>query len=148
LGGFTNYHSPNLLSAKPERSDVVHNLLAFLAEKMIEMNEARGNEIRGFLRWLDREIGAPIDLLKNKTAIHHYYEKSLKALIDVLKKNRQTMDVDPSGRAFQERIEQEFQTSLNKLKPLIVCIQKTDELIDQIVYKLYGLTKEDIGVKA
>ena len=50
--GFVKDH----LTADPERSDVVHDLLAFLAEGMIEMNKTKGEEIRGFLRWLEREI--------------------------------------------------------------------------------------------
>ena len=45
------------LTADPERSDIVHDLLAFQAEQMVEMNKAKGEEIRGFLRWLEREIG-------------------------------------------------------------------------------------------
>jgi hypothetical protein len=32
------------------------------------------------------------------------------------------------------------------ITPLKNQIQLTDELIDQIVYKLYGLTEEEIGV--
>jgi hypothetical protein len=33
-----------------------------------------------------------------------------------------------------------------KLKPLLARIEATDRLIDRIVYKLYGLTDEEIGV--
>ena len=33
-----------------------------------------------------------------------------------------------------------------KLKPLLVRIEATDRLIDRIVYKLYGLTDEEIAV--
>ena len=35
--------------AEQERSDVVHDLLAFLAERMLEMNKEKQQEIRGFL---------------------------------------------------------------------------------------------------
>ncbi len=35
---------------------------------------------------------------------------------------------------------------MGKLLPLIERIAATDELIDQIVYKLYGLTEEEIGI--
>ncbi len=140
--GFVEHH----LAADPERSDVVHDLLAFLAEEMIEMNQAKGEEIRGFLRWLEREIKAPIDTLKNRTALQSYYEKDLTELIDILKQNRRAIGVDPSERAFQERFEREFSASRDKLKPLMERIRKTDGLIDQVVYRLYGLTDEEIGV--
>ena len=34
--------------AEQERSDVVHDLLAFLAKRMLEMNRQKQQEIRGF----------------------------------------------------------------------------------------------------
>ncbi|GFP33259.1 hypothetical protein HKBW3S42_01593, partial [Candidatus Hakubella thermalkaliphila] len=37
-------------------------------------------------------------------------------------------------------------TSLAKLLLLKDRLQKTDWLIDQIIYRLYGLTEEEIGV--
>jgi len=36
-----------------EKSDVVHDLLAFLAEQMLEMNKQKQQEIKGFLGWLE-----------------------------------------------------------------------------------------------
>jgi hypothetical protein len=35
---------------------------------------------------------------------------------------------------------------VGKFKPLMERIAATDGLIDQIVYKLYGLTEEEIGI--
>jgi len=40
----------------------------------------------------------------------------------------------------------EFEGSKKKLDPLMERIEKTDELIDAGVYKLYGLTDEEIGI--
>ena len=54
------------------RNDTVHDFLAYLAEQMIEMNKAKNEEIKGFLKWLEREIGTEIDTLANKTAIKEY----------------------------------------------------------------------------
>ena len=142
--GFVRHH----LAADPERSDIVHDLLAFLAEQMIEMNKAKGDEIRGFLRWLERAIGAEIEALQNKTAVRSYFNLSLDALLAVLKRNRRLIQVDPSSRAFQESLEHEFNASLAKLKPLLTRIQQTDALIDEVVYQLYGLTDEEIAVVA
>ena len=140
--GFVKHH----LAADPERSDVVHDLLAFLAEQMLEMNKAKGEEIRGFLRWLGREIGVEIDTLQNKTAIQSYFDLPLDGLLDILKKNRRAIPVDPSSRSFQESLEHEFTSSLAKLNPLFARIQRTDALIDQVVYQLYGLTDEESTV--
>jgi hypothetical protein len=140
--GFVKDH----LTADPERSDVVHDLLAFLAEQMLEMNKAKGEEIRGFLRWLGREIGAEINTLKNKTRLQGYYELPFERLLGILKENHRSITVDPSARDFQERLEREFASSCTKLTPLLAHIQGTDALIDQVVYQLYGLTDEEVAV--
>ena len=140
--GFVKHH----LVAKPERSDVIHDLLAFLAEEMVGMNKKRGEEIRDFHRWLEREVGVEIDALQNKTAIRGYFELPFDRLLDVLKKNRRCITVDLSSRNFQESLEREFANSLATLNPLLTRIQGTDALIDQVVYQLYGLTNEEIAV--
>jgi hypothetical protein len=113
---------------------------------MIEMNKAKGEEIRGFLRWLGREIRVKIDTLQNKTALQSYFGLSLDDVLEILKKNRQSIAVDPSSRDFQESLKREFIASRAKLTPLLTRIQGTDTLIDQVVYQLYGLTDEEIAV--
>ena len=35
---------------------------------------------------------------------------------------------------------------MGKLLPLLGQIRKTDELIDAVVYRLYALTEEEIGI--
>jgi hypothetical protein len=136
------------------QSDVVHDLLAFLAEQMIELNRAKQTEIKGFLAWLQREIGATIDTLTNKSALQNYpgdYQKgephlTLEGLLDVLRKNRRKLAVDPGRRAFQEQLQAEYEASLGKLLPLKQRLSATDRLIDRVVYRLYGLADEEIAV--
>ena len=140
--GFVKGH----LTADPERADIVHDLLAFLAEQMVKMNRAKGEEIRGFLRWLELEIGVDIDTLRNKTAVQSYFDLTFEELLSILKRNHRSIPVDPSSRGFQESLEREFTASCAKLNPLLTRIQGTDELIDQVVYQLYGLTDKEIAV--
>ena len=140
--GFVKGH----LTADPERSDIVHDLLAFLAEEMVEMNKTKGEEIRGFLHWLEREIEAKIDTLKNKTKIQVYFDLLFEELLDILKSNRRSIPINLSDRNFQESLEREFTKSLDKLNPLLTRIQATDALIDQVVYQLYGLDAEEIAI--
>ena len=47
---------------------------------MIEMNKDKNKEIKGFLKWFEREIGAEIDTLTNKTAIK---EESIPNLVEI-----------------------------------------------------------------
>lgn len=126
------------------RNDAVHDFLAHLAEQMIEMNRARNEETKGFLNWLEREIGAEIEGLANKTAIKEYHENDFNQLIEVLKKNKGKIPVNLSSRERQELLEEHFKESVLRLEPLRTRIKATDELIDEIVFRLYGLTEEEI----
>ena len=136
------------------QSDVVHDLLAHLAQQMIEMNKRKQAEVKGFLAWLAREIGAPVDGLTGKSRLQNYlgdYQKgeahlALNELLDILRRNRRHLRADPSARTFQERLAQEYEASLEKLLPLKARLSATDRLIDLIVYRLYGLTEEEVAV--
>ena len=61
----------NALAAN--RTDTIHDFLAYLAGQMIELNKAGNEEVKGFLKWLERETGTEIDALTNKTAIKEYH---------------------------------------------------------------------------
>lgn len=150
MRGFVEHH----LRQQPEQSDVVHDLLGYLAEQMIEMNKQKQGEIKGFLTWLERELGTAIDSLTNKTRLQNYlgdYQKSeshltFNEILEILKKNRRKLQVDPTARKFQERLAQEYQASIDQLLPIKARLSATEQLIDQIVYRLYGLTAEEIAV--
>ncbi len=130
------------------RSDVVHDILAYLAEQMVDMNRAKNEEIKGFLKWLEREIGCIIEDLNGKTIIKDYHElNDIEAILDVLKKNQHKhKKVNPSDRKFQEILEKQFNKSLSILSPLKKKIAATDNLIDQIVFRLYDLTQDEIKI--
>ncbi|MBI4378230.1 MAG: hypothetical protein HY578_03935 [Nitrospinae bacterium] len=134
------------LELKNNRSDVIHDILTFLAGQMIEMNKTKNEEIKGFLKWLEREIGYEINELTGKTTIKDYHKFGFETLLTALKKNRQKLSVDPAIRKFQETLERHFNESISVLKPLQEKIEATDDLIDQIVYKLYGLTDAEIAI--
>ena len=53
---------------------------------------------------------------------------------------------DPTKREQKERLRGEFEVSVDRLRPGIERIEKTDWLIDQVVYRLYGLSEEEIRV--
>jgi len=136
------------LDAKPEESDVVHDLLAHLAERMIEMNKEKNAEIKGFLRWLEGEIGTPVEELANKTALKEYYLHDFDALAKVLEKNKKKLKkgYDPTRREPKENMEKEYNTSVGRLAPRLRRIEATDGLIDAIVYRLYGLNEDEIKI--
>jgi type I restriction-modification system DNA methylase subunit len=137
-----------------ERKDIIHDLLAYLAEQMIELNKQKETEIKSFLQWLKRFIGCEVDTLTNKSKIQNYlgdYYKdaphlSFDELIEVLKKNYKKIKIDPIARKEQQSLEKEYQDSLNTLLPIKQQLMRYDKLIDEIVYRLYGLTEEEIAI--
>ncbi|MDP8241328.1 MAG: TaqI-like C-terminal specificity domain-containing protein [Candidatus Hatepunaea meridiana] len=134
------------LQSIPEHSDVIHDLLAYLAEQMTEMNKQKQAEVNGFLSWLERHIGAKVDDMSNKTKLRAYHDYELDTVVNVLIKNRRKLKANPSARSFQEKIENELDKSKKKLNPLKTRLTATDRLIDLIVYKLYGLTEDEIRI--
>jgi len=128
-----------------EQSDVVHDLLAFLAEEMTHLNKEKQSRIKGFLLWLEKEIlKGSVEDQKNKTKIKNFHEHNLEALLDILKKNKVVSDPCPSST--RDTIANEFSSATRVITPLKADIKETDTLIDQIVYKLYSLTDDEIAI--
>jgi hypothetical protein len=144
-----------------EKSDVVHDLLAFLADQMLSLNKQKQGEQKRFLAWLESELrirpdnkgNEGIEALSGKTTLKGYlgdYQKSEEAasfqgLWDVLVKNKARVG-RPLDATFESRFRQEHEKSLSILLPIKERLAATDCLIDQIVYKLYGLTEEEIAI--
>jgi hypothetical protein len=126
------------------------------------MNKQKGDEMRGFLAWLERETGAKIEDLTGRSQLRDYpgdYQKgapplpfsdpaagSGQGLLAILRKNARKLAVDPGGRKFQEALKKEYEASLAVLLPLKARLAATDRLIDQVVYRLYGFTEEEIAI--
>jgi hypothetical protein len=45
-----------------------------------------------------------------------------------------------------DHIKRTYEEGLQRVLPLKERLARTDRLIDQVVYRLYGLTEEEIGV--
>ncbi|MBP8109142.1 MAG: Eco57I restriction-modification methylase domain-containing protein [Caldilineaceae bacterium] len=141
------------------QSDVVHDLLAFLAEQMIDLNKQKQAEVKRFLGWLETRLvirphkgTGGIDSLPGKTIIQGYlgdYQKgeAETAWADFyyrLHENRRRFGVQLD--TVKGEIQTEYETSLAVLLPIKQQLAHTDNLIDQIVYKLYGLTDAEIDL--
>jgi hypothetical protein len=145
-----------------EQSDVVHDILAFLAEQMIEMNKEKQNEVKGFINWLENQLNIQgdekgntgIETLTGKTQIKNYlgdYQRgdqhlSFEDFWKILEKNKNRIQANLKSREVFENTKNEYERSLSKLLLLKEKLRKTDWLIDQIVYKLYGLNQEEIRI--
>jgi len=143
-----------------DQSDVVHDILSFLAEKMIVMNKEKQKEINGFLEWVESQLkveqdkkgNTGIEALTGKTHIKNYlgdYQKgkeplSFEEFWKILEKNKNRIQANLKSREIFDNIKTEYEKSLSKLIPIKEKVRKTDWLIDQIIYKLYGLSEKEI----
>jgi hypothetical protein len=146
--------------------DVVHDIIVLLTRRMINLNTQKREETHRFLEWLNDKLGVyPDD--RGKLGIYRFsgnqdrsfndyigdYERCIvhldfkaKANADdfyyFLYKNRNRFAV--SLRDVEDEIEREYEHSLVTLIPIKRDLARTDALIDKIVYRLYGLTDEEI----
>ena len=153
--GFVDHH----LAKVPEESDVVHDLLAFLAEEMLRLNKEKRALQKTFLAYfvdalqVRAENGkAGIEVLTGKGKLQEFagdYQKGEEALTpdglwEIVQKNRAKVNVGRVG--LQERVLARYQESLDQVLPLKEQLSRTDALIDRVVYRLYGLTEEEVGI--
>jgi len=131
-------------------TDVIHDLLAYLAEKVIEMNKDKQAETEGFLDWLAGYTSLPIEDWRLKTVVKAYWENGWDEVRRALRQNRKAIEQasgqNVEGRQALEAVQSEFDQSVARLKPLLERIGSTDRLIDLIVYRLYGLTEEEVAI--
>jgi len=145
---------PLLMALQSERSkgaDVLHDLLVLLVDQMIEMHKENQAETKRFLRWLAGYTGLRIDDWRLKTRVKAYWEHGWDEVRRALTQNRKAIEkasgrnVEEGGSAL-ETIHRKFDQSVSQLEPLVQRIATTDPLIDLIVYRLYGLTEDEVAI--
>jgi hypothetical protein len=152
------------LAAQPEQADVIHDLLAYLAEQMIEMNKEKQNVATAC--WLDvegvtdaatfarlRDKGKQEASLWSLPACQPYVRQdshSSRSLEDALAWD------EAAFKAFVKaltgsvpnlsQLVKVYQAHSPTYSQLVARLAATDRLIDQIVYQLYDLTEEEIRI--
>jgi len=108
------------------------------ALNILKLNNEFINEKNGFKEWLKRTY----KIEKFTQKLDKYYGLSFEDFLKELKKKK----VDIKPRKTQEFLKKEFEDSLNKINPLLMEIEKTDNEIDQMVYELYELSEDEIKI--
>ncbi len=147
-----------------DRSDIVHDLLVYLAEQMIAMHKEKQALTTDF--WTDLEgvtDPAAFDKLRNKGKQEDGLAKdpALAPFVNPDSKSARTLDEslawdEAAFKAFVRelagrvdglsRLVKVWHDYAPRYRELTERITRTDWLIDQIVYKLYGLTDEEIAI--
>lgn len=158
--GFVEHH----LAKDPEASDVVRDLLAFLAEEMIRLNKEKQTLQNEFLAYLiktlkiqtqpDKKTGkVGLDAMKGKGRLLDYAGDYLKnedaadyeEIKNILIENKRRYLQYPEEALLRE-IGQVYKQSVAAIEPLKKQLRMTDTLIDEVVYRLYGLTEQERSI--
>jgi hypothetical protein len=156
-GSFAAVYDLMAENIESQRTDAVHDSLAFLAEQMIALNRVVGSETKQFLEYLKGKLRiipsdnkSGIQVLSAHTIIQNY-------LGDYQKGEPELPWAEMAYRLYQNRsrfaanwesvkgeVQAEYEQSLATLRPIKQRLAETDALIDKIVYRLYGLTEEEV----
>jgi hypothetical protein len=122
-------------------ADVIHDLLAFLAGQMMELNEEKQSTAKAFLADLKDFHGIEARSLAPKTKLDEFWKLETAVLFAYFRANKLRLK-----EADEQKIRARFQKAKDALIPLEAQIAFTDQLIDEIVYRLYGLTEAEIEI--
>ena len=129
----TKYLYPFPLPKLPNNADS----FAQKADLMLSLNEQLQDSTGKFIRTLQRKF--EIDKLSKK--LENWHELTYAEFIKELGKKKIKM-----GLADEAEWEEYFLAEQTKAKQLIAEIERTDREIDQMVYKLYDLTEDEIAI--
>src|SRR6266566_422206 len=162
------------LAHQPEQSDVIHDLLVYLAEQMIDLNGQRAQALENFLLALESmlpdsdmqrlgRLWTPPNVAQTaQTGDQEAEKRSAEAQEKLGTLATRQLDLrDDIGFLNEEqwrwllkrRLARPDLVELTKVfrlrQPAISALDNhiamTDRLIDQVVYRLYGLSKEEIA---
>jgi hypothetical protein len=136
------------LAAKPERTDVVHDLLIVLAERMRVLTHTKHTAARQFFTDLHDFFGIEARALTPKTRLDEFWTLDTPAFFAHLRQNAKVLKaakVDLTEAAAR-KLRSSFEQARAAVLALAPQIAFTDRLIDQIVYRLYGLTEDEIRI--
>ncbi len=147
-----------------EHSDVVHDLLAHLAQRMLNLNKHKQAEMQRYLSALEMRLNIEhkgktgIDALAGKTTIQNYLgdyqkgeeEQPWENIHAVLSRNKKKFGVSKHvlEQPHHGQLRADYEASLAMLRPIKAQLSCTHALIDQVVYLLYGLTEDEVRMVA
>ena len=110
--------------------------------------------MKRFLAWLEGLLKVSVEDLTGRSKLKNYlgdYQKSeteltFNDLEDILYKNKGKLGISLSDARLMAKLRDEYEKSLAVLRPLKESLAWTDGVIDQVVYRLYGLTEDEVKV--
>ena len=130
------------------RTDVIHDLLAMLAEQMIEYNKIKFETVKRFHTDLGDFHNIDVHTLTPKTRLDEFWKMEITEVFEHLRKNKKIITGAGLNLSIddEDKIRNRFTSAKNSILPVERNLEFTDNLIDQIVYRLYGLTDDEIKI--
>ena len=124
------------LQTRREFTKIIHDLLVILTKSMLSDLKKKQLETNTFIEWIYVQLKDEIHKVP-QSFLRTFYNISSHDFLEEI--NSRKVHLSPQKAA---EIRAQFEQTVSVIKPLIAHIEKTDWLIDQIVYRLYGLTEE------
>ena len=151
------------LAAEPEQADVIHDLLAHLAEQMITLNKQKQQRVSDF--YLDLEGITDADtfarLQKGKQGRTLWKTEACRPFVEQGSYTTHSLEEslgwnEDCYKAFVKQLAgsvpnlshlvRVYKAHAPAYRAAVQHIAATEQLIDQIVYQLYGLTEQEIAI--
>ena len=122
--------------------------LNYLVMEIIETINKDTQIKNSFLKFIEREVGANLSEFKRKSYLTEFWKYPFygqkESLFDVIKFNKNIININPHSKDFQDNLELEFEKTISKINGLN--IEELILKINQLVYELYELTEEEINI--
>ena len=115
-------------------------LLTAFGRELHDRASALRSERHGFRTWLSDLLGAPISTLSGRTQLQRADALAPAELIEILRKNRKALPLDPTARSFRDRLTAEHEASVEKTAALSSALAKAESEANAAVCELYELT--------
>lgn len=122
---------------------------------MLDLHKQKQAEANSFLDWLEQEAGSTAGDWSLKTLVQAYWEQPWGEIERALCRNKsrfiQTQglrgkDAERALAPLLRATRGHWEASCARLQPILAAIQATDRVIDLLVYRLYGLTDDEIDL--
>lgn len=154
LAGFCLWCDGTFLRGESRSDDVARGVLVWLVRRVVEDMQTKQEERGGFLHWLSGQLGAGWEDLSGSTNLARYDEHEFDEFWDILGqpanvrryKTQAQRGFRRRARSLREAVEREHADSVDKLRRRQTALDRDQRLIDHIVYRLYGLTDDEIAI--
>lgn len=123
----------------------VAGLTEAAVQRMLTVQAAILAERVGFISWLESWTSSRVSEWTGKKALEAIEDCSEAEVLEILKKNKARIRVDPSTRVAKEALEHEMRTSQARLSSLLTSARSLDAVLEICTCTLFGLTADEVN---